>query len=82
MVWLGLSLTSLPYIVVLEGAWQMRLLQGCRQGGGAGGAEAPPPQILTHVTLLQKNLEKQERKKQLLGYKHAALRHFQPTCMV
>ena len=51
-------------------------------GGGARGAEAPLPQILTHVTLLQKNLEKQERKKHLLGYKHATLRHFQPTCMV
>ena len=52
------------------------------KGVGKGGAEAPP-QILTHVTLLQKNLEKQEReKKQLSGYKHAALRHFQPTCMV
>ena len=43
--------------------------QGCRQGG-------------LNLTLLEKNLEKQERKKQLLGYKHAALRHFQPTCMV
>ena len=52
----------------------MYRVQGCRQ--------APPPQILTHVTLLQNNLEKKERKKQLLGYKHAVLRHFQPTCMV
>ena len=33
--------------------------QGCRQGGGGWS----PFQILTHVTLLQKNLEKQERKK-------------------
>ena len=32
-----------------------------------------PPHILTHVTLLQKNVEKQERKKQLSGYKHAVL---------
>ena len=40
-------------------------------GKGGGGAEAP--QILTHVTSLQKNVEKQERKKQLLGYKHADL---------
>ena len=31
------------------------------------------PQILTHATLLQKNVEKQERKKQLSGYKHAVL---------
>ena len=44
--------------------------QGCRQGGGGW---SPPPQILTHVTLLQKNIEKQERKKQLSGYKHAVL---------
>ena len=51
--------------------------QGCRQGGGGGGGLN-----LTHVTLLEKNLEKQERKKQLLGYKHAALRHFQPMRMV
>ena len=36
------------------------LEQGCRQGGGLGGLK--PPQILTHVTLLQKNVEKQERK--------------------
>ena len=43
--------------------------QGCRQGGGRG----CPLQILTHVTLLLKSLEKQERKKQLSGYKHAAL---------
>ena len=34
------------------------------KGGGAGG-EALPPQILTHVTLLQKNIK---RKKQLSGY--------------
>ena len=39
--------------------------------GGAGGLK--PPQILTHATLLQKNIEKQERKKQLSGYKHAVL---------
>ena len=29
------------------------------------GVGMKPPQILTHVTLLQKNVEKQQRKKQL-----------------
>ena len=43
------------------------------KGVGKGGGALKPPQILTHVTLLQKNAEKQERKKQLSGYKHAVL---------
>ena len=49
--------------------------KGVGKGGGSGGAEAPPPppppQILTHVTLLQKNVEKTREEKQLSGYKHA-----------
>ena len=44
-------------------------LQGCRQGGGAGGAEAPPDFNTCYFTA--KECWKTREEKQLSGYKHA-----------
>ena len=63
--WFALLVTQLQLATVAS------IIQGCRQGGGLGGLKPPPDFNSCYFTA--KERWKQERKKQLSGYKHAIL---------